>query len=342
MTFTHDPGPVASVFYRLVRFVDPDYTLTLRNAGDMPLTGIAAALSGPGMADFALDTSETADTLEPGATTTLSVAFDFMGDGTRAAVLTLSGEGIAPVTLNLRGDNAPTLTAPPAFDADLDLSPATPAMPVAVSGTLTGPPRMEVIVQGSRDLDQTDAWTEIARITLEPRRHRDPRADARTGIDGGDALLRASGSRPPRETPGRRLGAWMPSFQRGNECPDHKILRDKYRAKSSSFPQPAGKNPGAMGMRLPLIPIVSLLLTASAQATTFTVKVTSDSGANSLRQAITDANADASATVGAPHRIVFAIGSGGAQAIVCDTPLPTLTEPRSSTARRSPAFPPSR
>lgn len=91
-------------------------------------------------------------------------------------------------------------------------------------------------------------------------------------------------------------------------------------------------------MRLPLIPIVSLLLTASAQATTFTVKVNSDSGANSLRQAITDANADASATVGAPHRIVFAIGSGGAQTIVCDTPLPTLTRPTVIDGATQPGF----
>jgi len=47
------------------------------------------------------------------------------------------------------------------------------------------------------------------------------------------------------------------------------------------------------------------LLTSSTLATTFTVTSTNDSGAGSLRQALADAKADSTATVAAPHQIVF-------------------------------------
>lgn len=57
------------------------------------------------------------------------------------------------------------------------------------------------------------------------------------------------------------------------------------------------------------------------QAATFTVSTTADSGAGSLRQAISDANAAAGADL-----IAFAIPAAGVQTIVLSTPLPTITD----------------
>src|SRR5438270_1510802 len=64
---------------------------------------------------------------------------------------------------------------------------------------------------------------------------------------------------------------------------------------------------------------LSLLLAASVSAATFTVTNTNDSGAGSLRQAITDANAAAPAT------ITFNIGSG-VQTIMPLSPLPFVAQ----------------
>jgi hypothetical protein len=47
--------------------------------------------------------------------------------------------------------------------------------------------------------------------------------------------------------------------------------------------------------------------TQTVSASAFTVSNTNDTGAGSLRQAITDANADNTATANAPHTISFNI-----------------------------------
>jgi parallel beta-helix repeat protein len=85
-----------------------------------------------------------------------------------------------------------------------------------------------------------------------------------------------------------------------------------------------------------IIPLLALSLT-TAHATTFTVTVTADSGANSLRQAITDANADTSASVGTPHRIQFSISSG-VRTITCNSQLPTITRPTIIDGTTQPGF----
>ena len=70
------------------------------------------------------------------------------------------------------------------------------------------------------------------------------------------------------------------------------------------------------------IPAMLLCLLASAQASTFTVINTSDSGAGSLRQAISDANGNSGADT-----IAFNIPGSGAHTISPLTPLPTVTGP---------------
>ena len=60
-------------------------------------------------------------------------------------------------------------------------------------------------------------------------------------------------------------------------------------------------------------------LAFSAQATTYTITTTNDSGAGSLRQAMLDAN-----TAGDSNSIVFNIAPGGHQVITPLTNLPTL------------------
>ncbi len=86
-------------------------------------------------------------------------------------------------------------------------------------------------------------------------------------------------------------------------------------------------------MNLPFTPIRPLLVALSlvlgltfilpAEAATFTVTNTNDSGAGSLRQAILDANANPGADT-----IVFAIGApGSSQTIAPTSGLPALTDP---------------
>jgi len=68
---------------------------------------------------------------------------------------------------------------------------------------------------------------------------------------------------------------------------------------------------------------LALLLLAAGPlgAATFTVTTTADSGAGSLRQAITDANSSAG-----PHTIQFAIPGSGVHTISLLTPLPAITQ----------------
>jgi hypothetical protein len=67
------------------------------------------------------------------------------------------------------------------------------------------------------------------------------------------------------------------------------------------------------------------LVAAVAQATTFTVTTTADSGAGSLRQAILDANADTTdCSTSTPHSIVFNIAGAGPHVIAPASALPTI------------------
>jgi hypothetical protein len=69
--------------------------------------------------------------------------------------------------------------------------------------------------------------------------------------------------------------------------------------------------------------VLAILLAARvATAATFTVKSTADSGAETLRAAITAANAD-----GIPDDIAFEIPGAGVHTITLLTPLPTITQP---------------
>jgi hypothetical protein len=68
--------------------------------------------------------------------------------------------------------------------------------------------------------------------------------------------------------------------------------------------------------------LILSLGTASASATTYTVTNTADSGAGSLRQAITDAN-----TNGGTDTIAFNIPGSGVHTIDVPTALPTITSP---------------
>ena len=73
-----------------------------------------------------------------------------------------------------------------------------------------------------------------------------------------------------------------------------------------------------LGIGLWLI-LTTVLAAANANAAIFTVTNTNDSGAGSLRQAITDANA-----AGANDTIAFNIAGGGVKKIAPLTPLPTI------------------
>ena len=73
--------------------------------------------------------------------------------------------------------------------------------------------------------------------------------------------------------------------------------------------------------------VSAVLFSPQAHATTFTVTNTNDSGAGSLRQAITNANNDSSATSTAPHLINFNIAGSGVQTITPASALPTINRP---------------
>ena len=64
-----------------------------------------------------------------------------------------------------------------------------------------------------------------------------------------------------------------------------------------------------------------------AQASTFTVGNTNNAGAGSMRQAIIDANADATATTALPHNIHFEIGGAGVKTISPTSQFPFITRP---------------
>ncbi len=70
-----------------------------------------------------------------------------------------------------------------------------------------------------------------------------------------------------------------------------------------------------LGLAVPL----ASFATASLSAATFTVTNTADTGAGSLREALTDANGAAG-----PHTIEFNIPGGGVHTISPATPLPQI------------------
>lgn len=72
---------------------------------------------------------------------------------------------------------------------------------------------------------------------------------------------------------------------------------------------------------------MSILLAAFSHAATFTVTNINDAGVGSLRQAITDSNADNTATVALPHSIQFAIAGAGVKTIAPTSQFPFITRP---------------
>ena len=72
-------------------------------------------------------------------------------------------------------------------------------------------------------------------------------------------------------------------------------------------------------VRACLILTAAAALAAAAPAAVFTVTTTADTGAGSLRQAVTDAGAAAG-----PHTIAFNIPGSGAHSIALATDLPTI------------------
>src|SRR6266403_2616591 len=79
-----------------------------------------------------------------------------------------------------------------------------------------------------------------------------------------------------------------------------------------------------MNTAIRLLLFLSMLCSSvSSFATAFVVSSTADAGANTLRQAITNANTDLTATTGAPHTITFT-GAGIGQ-INLATSLPAIT-----------------
>ena len=76
-----------------------------------------------------------------------------------------------------------------------------------------------------------------------------------------------------------------------------------------------------------LLALLALCSLGTAAADTFTVTNTNDSGAGSLRMAITDSNAHPNIDANTPDIIAFAIAGAGVKTIAPATPYPALTDP---------------
>lgn len=140
-------SPAALSFNALTVGASTTLPLTLTANGPLPITGIAATLSGANSADFTLSTPCPA-TLQPGASCTAVVTFTPSGTGSRTATLSLassdpssplgvplSGSGLAPSgAFNLTvgsGANSATATVPSG-------SPAVFPLTLTPTGGFTG------------------------------------------------------------------------------------------------------------------------------------------------------------------------------------------------------------
>ena len=103
LSFTHDPGAVVMVSYRLVRVLESCAVVTIRNTGDEVLTGIAPVLFG---ANFTLDTSSMVASLNPGETTTVTVCFTATDLNEHFSSVQFGGDANVRM-LHFFGDNDP-------------------------------------------------------------------------------------------------------------------------------------------------------------------------------------------------------------------------------------------
>lgn len=87
----------------LVGLSDPTQTFTIQNNGTADLIGLNATVATADPSDYAVVTSGLASTLAPNATTSFTVTFSPATAGTRTAVVTLKGTGIADFRVNFTG-----------------------------------------------------------------------------------------------------------------------------------------------------------------------------------------------------------------------------------------------
>jgi hypothetical protein len=168
LTFSHDPGPVPTAFYRLSRVIDSCVEITIRNTGDAPLTGIGASLSGD---DFTLDAGSLATSLAPAGTTTLTVCFASTEAGAHPGTLEITSDA-GSFTLALVGENDP---------GPIIVVPPVPVITVigdrSAFNTAVGPGQMIDDFSGTTPLlnvtttngaIQAGRWFEIARSSEPP------------------------------------------------------------------------------------------------------------------------------------------------------------------------------
>jgi thiol-disulfide isomerase/thioredoxin len=106
-------GPAVAIGSVPVGASGSEQTFTIRNSGEASLNNIAVTLDGTNAGDFTLNTSQTANTLNGGATTTFKVIFSPNAAGTRNATVRIasndSDENPFNVRLTGNGISAPEL-----------------------------------------------------------------------------------------------------------------------------------------------------------------------------------------------------------------------------------------
>jgi hypothetical protein len=90
---------------------------TIRNRGDVELSGIAVTRDGPDALDFTVDTAGMATTLAKEESTTFTVAFTSGGSGQRTATLHIASNDAdeSPFDIAMTGNNAPPVAADVAY-----------------------------------------------------------------------------------------------------------------------------------------------------------------------------------------------------------------------------------
>lgn len=240
LSFVHDPGEVVSVSYRLVNYLESCAEITIRNTGDVPLTGIAATLTG---ADFSVDSTAMATSLDPGETTTVTVCFTGTDLLEHLATLRVTSN-IDPVELSFVGDNdpglvqvAPTITvftARAPFEASIGpaiaidgFSGSAPLLPVT---TLNGG-----VVSGGK-------WNDIARDPEPSTVWAIP--DGTTGWGGAwDLTVGGTGEAWPLKS----ISAEETSSRCRDTCP---VVPS--RGSSSASPPTNRSSPSGCGSSIPL------------------------------------------------------------------------------------------